>query len=320
MNKQSKHVILGTGQLGLAIMDELVAQGEQVKLVNRSGRVSEALPAGVTLETADLNDPAQVTAVCTGAEIVFFCAQPPYDKWPELFPPLAAAVIAGVSHAGARLVFGSNVYMYGPTNGRPIDEELPYAAQTRKGRARAEVANMLLEAHAQGRVPVVIGRAADFYGPRVTDSMAGDMLFGAAVEGESGMLAGNIDLPHTLTYIRDFARALVTLSLHEEAYGRAWHVPSAETITPRQFLGLIEAEVGRPVKVRVVGRRMMRLVGLFNPMARETAEIMYEFDEPFVIDDSRYVAAFGNGVTPHDEAIRETVAWYRTHKQAQREV
>jgi nucleoside-diphosphate-sugar epimerase len=314
MTKQSKHVILGTGQLGLAIMDQLVGEGEPVKLVNRTGKVNEELPEGVVLETADLSDPEQVAAVCEGAEIVFFCAQPPYDQWPELFPPLAAAVIEGVARAGAKLVFGSNVYMYGPTNGRPIHEDLPYAAQTRKGRARAAVARMLLEAHAQGRLPVVIGRAADFYGPRVTDSLAGEMLFGAALSGETGMLAGNIDLPHTLTYIHDFAHALVTLSRHEEAYGRAWHVPSAETITTRQFKELIEAEVGRPVKVRVVGKRMMQLVGLFSPMARETAEMMYEFDEPFIIDHSRYTAAFGNGVTPHDVAVRETVAWYRAHQ------
>jgi nucleoside-diphosphate-sugar epimerase len=314
MSKQLTQVILGTGQLGLAIMDELAKKRQPIKLVNRSGQVNEALPQGVVLETADLNDPAQVAAVCAGAEIVFFCAQPPYDQWPDLFPPLAAAVIDGVALVGAKLVFGSNVYMYGATGGRPIHEDLAYAARTRKGRARATVATMLLEAHAAGRVPVVIGRAADFYGPRVTDSMAGSMLFGAALQGQTGMLAGNIDLPHTLTYIRDFARALVTLSQHDEAYGRAWHVPSAETITPRQFVELIEDEVGQPLKVRVVGGKMMRLAGLFNPMAREMAEIMYEFDEPFIIDDSRYKAAFGNGVTPHREAIAETVAWY--HEQA----
>jgi nucleoside-diphosphate-sugar epimerase len=316
MSKQYKHVILGTGQLGLAIMDELVRQGEPLKLVNRSGQGNEVLPEGVVLETADLTDPAQVTTVCEGAEIVFFCAQPPYNQWPELFPPLAAAVVEGVARAGAKLVFASNVYMYGPTNGQPIHEDLPYASQTRKGKARAAVATMLLEAHAQGRLQVVIGRAADFYGPRVTDSMAGEMLFGAALSGETGILVGDIDVPHTLTYIRDFARALVTLSHHDEAYGRAWHVPSAKTITARQFKELIEAEVGQPLKVRVVGKTMMRLAGLFNPIARETAEIMYEFDEPFIIDHSRYVAAFGNGTTPHEEAVRETVDWYRLHHQA----
>jgi nucleoside-diphosphate-sugar epimerase len=170
---------------------------------------------------------------------------------------------------------------------------------------------MLLQAHRQGQVQVVIGRAADFYGPRVVDSMAGQMLFGAALAGKTVNLAGDVDLPHTLTYIRDFARALVTLSRHDEAYGQAWHVPSAETLTARQFVELVETEIGRPVRVRTAGKNMMRFIGLFNPGAREIVEMMYEFEEPFVIDHGRFAAAFGNGVTPHAEAIKETVAWYR---------
>lgn len=319
MNTDSKHVILGAGQLGLAIMDELASQGQPVKLVNRSGAVDEPLPETVTVAAADVTDPKQVAAVCAGAEIVFFCAQPPYNKWPELFHHLAGTVVEGVSRAEARLIFGSNVYMYGPTGGKPIEETLPYAAQTRKGRARAQVAQMLLDAHRRGEVQVVIGRAADFYGPRVVASMAGEMLFGAALEGKTVNLPGDIDLPHTLTYIRDFARALVTLSQHEEAYGKAWHVPSAETITTRHFIHLLESELGRPVQVRAAGKNMMRAIGLFNPDVREVVEMMYEFEEPFVIDHSRFVAEFGNGVTPHAQAIKETLTWYEERAVSNRE-
>jgi nucleoside-diphosphate-sugar epimerase len=311
MKSQHKTVILGTGQLGLAIMDELVAQGQPVKIVNRSGTVNEALPEIVSVAAADANDADQVATVCTGAEIVFFCVQPAYHKWPEQFPPLARAVIDGVARSGAKLVFGSNVYMYGPTGGQSIHEELPCAAQTRKGRARAQVAEMLLAAHRQGKVQVAIGRAADFYGPRVVDSMAGDMVFAAALAGKTVNLAGDIDLPHTLTYIRDFARALVTLSQRDEAYGRAWHVPSAETLTTRQFVELIEAEIGQSIQVRAAGKTMMRLIGLFSPGAREVVEMMYEFEEPFIVDHSQFESAFGSQVTPHEQAIKETVAWYR---------
>jgi nucleoside-diphosphate-sugar epimerase len=313
MKKASKYVILGTGQLGLAIMDELIAEGQPAKLVNRSGVVHESLPETVTVIAADANDPDQVSDVCAGAETVFFCAQPPYNKWPELFPPLAGAVIEGVSRTGAKLVFGSNVYLYGPTHGQPLHEGLPYAAQTRKGRARAQVANMLLDAHRQGKIEVVIGRASDFYGPRVVDSMAGEMLFADALAGKTVNLAGDIDQPHTLTYIRDFARALITLSGQDQAYGQAWHVPSAETITTRQFVELVENEIGRPVQVRTAGKTMMRVIGLFNPEVREIVELMYEFEEPFIIDHSRFVSAFGNGVTPHAAAIKETVSWYQEH-------
>jgi predicted dinucleotide-binding enzyme len=38
------YLILGTGQLGFAIMEELVAQGKDVTVVNRSGKSREALP------------------------------------------------------------------------------------------------------------------------------------------------------------------------------------------------------------------------------------------------------------------------------------
>lgn len=316
MNEQVKHVILGTGQLGLAIMDELVAAGQSVKLVNRSGKMNEPLPAEVILETADCTQADAVAQVTTGADVVFFCVQPAYHQWPEKFPPLAASIIEGVSRSGAKLVFGSNLYMYGPTDGQPIHEGLPYAAETRKGRARAQVATMLLEAHKAGKLPVSIGRASDFYGPRVTNSLAGEMLFQAGLTGKTANMAGSIDLPHTLTYIRDFARALVTLGQNEAAYGRFWHVPSAETITTRQFLKLVETEIGQPIKVRTAGKWMMRLVGLFNPAAGEMVEMMYEFEEPYIVDHSQFAATFGEQVTPHAEAIQETVAWYRNHRMA----
>jgi nucleoside-diphosphate-sugar epimerase len=316
MNTQVKHVILGTGQLGLAIMDELVAAGQPVKLVNRSGRVSEPLPAGVVLETADATNPDEIARVTRGAEIVFFCMQPAYHQWPEQFSPLAANVIEGVSRSGARLVFGDNLYMYGSTNGRPLHENLPYAAETRKGRARAQVANILLAAHEAGQLQVTIGRASDFYGPRVTDSMAGEMLFEAALHGKTVNMTGNLDLPHTLTYIRDFARALVTLSKNEVAYGRTWHVPSAETLTQTQFIKLVEAEIGQPIKVRTAGKWILRLIGLFNPAAGEVVEMMYEFEEPFIVDHTQFADAFGIQVTPHEQAIRETVAWYQNQGQA----
>lgn len=312
---KTNYLILGTGQLGLAIMDELVAQGKSVRLANRSGTVKEPLPAGVTVTSFNVNDPDSVAKVSKGADIVFFCTQPAYHRWPEEFPPMATSLIEGLAGKGIKLVFGSNLYMYGPTNGATLHEDLPYKAETRKGKARALVANLLMDAHQAGKLSVTIGRASDFYGPRVTDSAAGEMVFEAALDGKPVNMIGKIDLPHTLTYIRDFARALVTLSAHEDAYGRIWHVPSAETISLKQFLGIVENEVGQPVKTRVASKTMLRMLGLFNPTVKEMVEIFYEFDEPFVVDHSRFAQTFGVTVTPHETAVRETIAWYRQNHQ-----
>ena len=305
-------VILGTGPLGLAVMDVLTARGLPVTLVNRSGKVGESLPAGITVKATDLYAAANVRAVCAGHDVVFFCAQPDYTKWPEQFPPLVRALIDGLDGTGVRLVFGDNLYMYGPTHGKPITEDLPYAATGHKGKTRAQLADMLMDAHAQGKFKVAIGRASDFYGPRVRDSALGDIVFEPALQGKTVNLLGDIDLPHTYTYIGDFAQALVTLAEHDEAFGETWHVPNTDTVSTRAMLETIGTAVGQEVKPRTAGKTMLSVLGLFNPTLREFKEMYYEFAEPYVVDDSKYRHAFGNGVTPRDEAVRRTVAWYRT--------
>jgi nucleoside-diphosphate-sugar epimerase len=310
MHNDENHIIFGSGQLGLAIMDELVAQGKRVTIVNRSGQVNETLPDNVTLLQADLTDPDQVASAVGDAAVVFQTAQPAYTQWPQQFPPLMKSIIAGVSQSDAKLIVADNLYMYGPANGRPLTEDLPYAATGHKGRTRAQLATMLLDAHQNGRIRVAIGRASDFYGPRVTDSAVGEMLFAAALEGKPANMLGNPELPHTYTYIRDFARGLVVLSEHEEALGRAWHIPSAETITTRQFVNLVAEEVDRPVQIRIAPRFLLTVLGLFNPLLREMKEMLYEFEEPYIVDHSQFAHAFAATTTPHQQAIEETIAWY----------
>lgn len=307
----ANHLILGAGQLGLSIMDVLVAQGKTVTLVNRSGKASEPLPAGVNIVQGDVMDADTLAHLCRHAETVYLTTQPPYTQWPEHWPPMMRAIITGVAQTGAKLVFGDNLYAYGPTAGQPIHEGLPAAAVGRKGRTRAQIATMLLDAHHSGKLRAVIGRASDFYGPRVTDSALGERFFQAALAGKTADLLGNIDLPHTYTYIQDFASALVTLGERDEALGQVWHVPNAETLTTRQMVKLVERELGQPIKVRTANRLLVALLGLFNPMVGEFREMMYEFAEPYVVDHSKFAAAFGAQPTPHSTAIKMTVAWYR---------
>lgn len=312
--QSERNVVFGTGPLGLSVMEELIARGREVTLVNRHGVVGEVLPAEVKVVSGDATNPDEVAALCAGMDVVFQCAQPEYYEWPEKFPPIMRGIVAGVAQTNARLVMGDNLYMYGPTDGRPLQENLPYAATGRKGRTRAEMAQMVLAAHAEGRIVATIGRASDFYGPRVLGSAVGEIFFEPALEGKPVNVIGNPDLPHTYTYIRDFARGLVTLSESEAAFGRAWHVASAETITTRDFADLVAAEVGQTVRLRPAGKGTLAVMGLFVKEIREMREMAYEFTEPFVMDDSQYRQAFGNGTTPHRDAIRATVAWYKSRE------
>jgi nucleoside-diphosphate-sugar epimerase len=159
------HVIFGTGAVGMSVMEALVQRGRRrVLMVNRSGRAS--VPEGVEVIGGDATDETFAREASKGASVVYFALNPPYDKWPELFPPLQAGVLEGAASAGAKLVAMENLYMYGPTQGRPLTEDLPHAPNTRKGRVRAMMTQELMEAHRSGRVQVAIGRASDFFGPR----------------------------------------------------------------------------------------------------------------------------------------------------------
>lgn len=311
--KSAPFVIIGSGQLGQAVMEALTARDEEVTMVNRSGRRPPGVPEKVNVVAADATDADAVAHVCDGAKVVFHCAMPPYLEWAQKLPPLTRGILDGVAKTGARLVYGDNLYMYGPTGGRPIHEDLPYAAAGKKGRVRAAMARQLLEAHEAGRVPVTIGRASDFYGPGVTQAFLGEMFFRPALTGKPVNLFGDLDAPHTFHYVKDFGRALVTLSDHEEAFGHVWHVPADRTLSTRDMLALIEKEIGRPLKTRVAGRAMLSVIGLFNPMVRELKELLYSWEEPYIVDHSRFEQAFGAETTPHETAIRETVAWYRNH-------
>lgn len=311
MNHQ-KNVVFGTGPLGLWIAQILAEQGKQITVVNRSGKISHNLSHEINVVAGDANEAASVYQICKGADVVFHCAMPPYTQWPEKFPRLTKGICDGVKRAEAKLIYGDNLYGYGDNGGKPMTEELPYAATGHKGKVRAEMAEMLLRSHKKGENQVVIGRGSDFYGPQVVNSTLGEMVFKAALLGKPANLLGNFDLPHTYTYIKDFAKALIMLSGNDKAFGQVWHVPNAPSITTRQFIGLVEREIGQPIKVRAAGKLMVSLLGLFNPMIREMKEMMYEWEQPYVVEHDKYEKVFGSHATPHDMAIKETVEWYQS--------
>jgi len=118
----------------------------------------------------------------------------------------------------------------------------------------------------------------------------------------------------TLTYIGDVGKALVILGERDEALGQAWHVPNdRRQITQRQFAELIYRETSHPVKVSGMGKLMLALGGLFIRAARESVEMLYEFEKPFVVDSNKFERMFRVAATPIGEAIKATVAWYRAH-------
>ena len=307
------HVILGTGAIGRAIAEELVRRGKTVRMVNRSGEMEE-VPAGVEVVAADLYNQSNVREVTRGAAVVYQTSRPNYNEWPEKFPPLQKSIIDGLAGGNARLVIAENLYMYGATNGVPLTEDMPHNAHTRKGKVRSELSKAAFAAHREGKLRVTAGRGSNYFGPWGLPSSMGERVFYPVLQGKAAQLIGRVDLPHTLTYLHDFGKALVVLGERDEADGQAWHVPNdMPEITQGEMVRMFAEEAGVKPKMNSMGKLMMWIGGLFIPEARESLEMMYEFDQPFIVDSSKFERAFGMKATPMREAIKETVAWYKSH-------
>jgi nucleoside-diphosphate-sugar epimerase len=282
MSENRLHVVFGAGQVGRALATRLRDLGVPVRIVSRH-RPSVPLD-GVDWRAADATDPEAATDAAKGASVVYQCLNAPYTDWPKRFPPLQRGVLTTAERSGALLVSLENLYAYGPTGGQPMTEDLPLAATTVKGRTRAAMTEELLAAADAGRIRLAIGRASDFFGAGATESSLGERVFGNAVAGKRADFIGNPDLPHTYSYIPDIAAGLATL---------------------------VADDVGHPVGVRSLSKLAVRALGLFNPTIRELVELSYEFEQPFVLDTTKYQSTFGTEGTPLAIAIAATVAWYR---------
>ena len=303
-------VVFGGGPLGLAVAETLAGRGRRaVRLVTKSGRAD---PSGaVQVLAADVSHPERAAEAARGAAVIYHCVGADYGHWQQLLPPVMAGAMHAAEATGARIVYGDNLYAYGPVDG-PLTEDLPSKATGLNGRIRGDLAARLLNAHRAGRLRATIGRASDFFGPRVRLSTIGERVFGALLRGKPARLLGNPDLPHTVTYIYDFAEGLVTLGERDEALGEVWHVPSAETLSLRQFVGLVAAKAGGPARVQVTPSWIIRFLSLFNPTLRAVAEQLYQSERTWVVDHSKFANAFGAHPSPHPEAIARTLDWYRT--------
>jgi nucleoside-diphosphate-sugar epimerase len=308
------HVVLGVGQVGRAVTRRLAESGAAVRAVSR--RQPTGLPEGVDWWHADLTDDESAIDATKGAAVVYQCLNVPYTRWPELFPPLQTTVLAAAERADAVLVTLENTYAYGPVGRRPMTEALPLAAASVKGRTRAAMTTELLEAAEAGQVRMTIGRASDFFGAEVTESVLGSWMFGNALAGKRADFIGDPELPHTYSYVPDVARGLVTLGSDERALGQVWHLPGPETVSTRAILDLCTDEIGHRVGIRALPPVVARALGLVNPMMRGLAEMSYQFQKPFILDTSKYAAVFGTATTPLARAVHETICWYRTRGSA----
>lgn len=307
------HVVFGAGQVGSPLARLLLQAGLRVRIAKRS---STQVPAGCEIVLGDAADSAFCAEAARGATTVYHCMNPPYSTrvWAELVPRYMENLIAASARAGARLVVLDNVYMLGRPRGRAFDEDSPADPGSRKGEIRARAAARLFAAHRQGDVVATAGRASDFYGPGGTQTGVGDFLWPRVLAGKTAYSPFPLDAIHTYHYIPDVAAGLATLGCAgPDAYGHSWMLPCAPAGTLRDLVGRLASKLGRDIKVTEVPRWIVKTTALVMPLMRELDEMLYQWEEPFVIDDRRFRERFRKTPEDVDKAAADTVAWALTH-------
>jgi nucleoside-diphosphate-sugar epimerase len=207
-----------------------------------------------------------------------------------------------------RIVLIGTVYPYGRPTTNPVREDHPRAPHTFKGRMRKEQEDVLMQAHAAGLIQATVLRLPDFYGPGVEKSLLHRAAV-AAVRGGTADVLGPIDQPHEFVFVPDVGPVVARLVETPAAFGKIWHLAGACTTTQRELIAEMARQTGATFKLRIAGKTLLRVMGLFDKVIRELVEMNYLMTEPVILDDSALQRLLGPiRKTPYPEGVRQTIA------------
>lgn len=305
----NNHLVIGSGPVGSGIAERLASEGASVTVLTRSG--SGPTHSLITRVQGDAADTNTVTRHAEGVATIFNCANPPYHRWASDWPPIHRAIMTAAERSGAVVTMMDNLYAFGPGQPMPMKPTDSLLATGEKGETRARMATELLAAHAAGRLRATLARASDFYGPGVLSSSLGERVMPKVLAGKNVTVLGRVDVPHSVTYMPDVIATMVTIAADERAWGQAWHVPSAPAVSQREAVQALAKAAGTTVQVSSVPQLFLALGGMFSPSLRALKEVLYQFEQPWIVDASTTEHTFGLSATPLDQGAAETVAWWR---------
>jgi len=299
--------ILGSGGIiANHIAKSLPAYTSSIRLVSRNPK---AVTGKEELVSADLTSDDQVMKAVKGSEVVYLTAGLQYSikVWQEQWPRLMQNVINACKENGSRLVFFDNVYMYGKVVG-PMTEETPFNPSSRKGEVRARIATMILDEVNKRELTALIARSADFYGPETQNSFLNMMAFENLKKGKSAQLMISKNLKHSFTYTPDAGKATALLGNTPSAYNQTWHLPTdMNVLTTQQIVEIAAKALNTKPKITVLPRLMIQMAGLFNPIIKESIEMLYQYDSDYIFDSGKFDKAFTFNKVLYAEGIRNSL-------------
>lgn len=302
------------GVIGQSVASALRDAGRRYRVVGRS---QASLRRGfghdplAEIVTWNPDDPVSVQAAATGIETLVYMVGVDYAHF-ELHPLVMRQMLDGAVAAGVkRILLIGTVYPYGLPRANPVREDHPCEPHTFKGRMRKAQEDLLWQAAADHGIQAAILRLPDFYGPGVEASFLHRAAV-AAVQGGTADLVGPIETPHEFVFVPDVGPVVTRLIDTPAAWGRSWHLAGAGVTSQLALVQEMERQTGRPLKRRVAGKTMLRVMGWFVPFMRELVEMHYLQTDPVLMDDSALQALIGPiHKTPYAEGVRQMLTAHR---------
>ncbi len=300
-------VLGATGGLGSAVVHHLVAEGLPVRALARNVALAESmLPAGVEIRAFDARDADAVRAGCAGSAVLFNCLYLPAE-----LGNLASLLRTIALEGGMRLLFPSNADVYGPPRTLPMPESHPLAPSSERGKRRVLIEQSLMAPGPDGAQPVTLVRLPLLFGAHIQGTFT-RLVFDNAMRGQKAYWLGSLDAEHNMCYLPDAAAACVLLALADDCAGQIWHVSGGPPMTGRAFMTQVFEAFGNPPQLAARTRTLFTIAGAIMADAKRMLEVMYQFEKPFTLDDSRFRARFpAFEYTAHSDGIADTAAWFK---------
>ncbi len=306
-----KALVLGaSGGMGYSIVKELVKRKVKVVAFARSKEKLNSMfgeEHNVLIHPGDAFYLEDLEIAARDVDVIFHAINLPYGDWAEKLPMITKNIIATAKKYTLKLAIVDNIYAYGKSIDKAMDETTPKNPNTKKGKIRLEMEELIKNSG----VPYIMVHFPDFYGPYAENAQLNYMLRQIAKNKKAGFI-GSRAIPREHIYTPDGAKAIVELALHEGAVNQSWNVPAYDVINGEEIIKIVRGITGYEKSVFTVSKHMIRFLGLFNKQMREFAEMQYLNEDPVVLSGEKYEQLIGPVPrTPYDEGIRKTLKVYK---------
>ena len=254
----------GTGYIGSHIVERLLEQGHEVRVLARvTSNISHLKTTEAEIVFGDIEDYDSLCPIVEGVDVVIHAAarvMPGWGKWEDFEKTtvkgtenmLRASAEAGVK----RFVYISSGTVLGEASygDTPADESTPPGIATFKydtfyDHAKLQAEQIALDYHKQGKLSVTVARPCMVYGPR--DKLLSDKSY-RQFSVPIIVWPGRSNPRTAIVYVTDVADCIILAATSDKAVGEIYNIAPPEVVWFRDYGdAMIRAIGGRKIQITI---------------------------------------------------------------------